>query len=147
VNTGTILSIGGGFIALLGALFSLLMLRPLLGGQGFVGFSGLVVGIFFVAVGVALLSFGRRRARLEVENSERGFTEVATALARKHDGLVSIDQVAKATGLPTDEATGKMRALTGRGVFDLDFDANGQAVYKLSSTGGAASLARLSERS
>ena len=40
-----------------------------------------------------------------------------------------------------------MRRLTGRGLFELDFDANGQMVFKLSPDAGRAQLAELSGRS
>ena len=39
-----------------------------------------------------------------------------------------------------------MRKLTGTGLFELDFDANGQMVYKLSANPGAAQLAQLAGR-
>jgi len=42
------------------------------------------------------------------------------------------------------KAQERMRALTGRGLFDLDFDENGQMVFKLSRDAGRAQLAELS---
>ena len=53
----------------------------------------------------------------------------------------------KASGLTRDEATARMRQLTGRGLFDLDFDANGQMVWKLSPDAGRAQLAETAGRS
>ena len=90
---------------------------------------------------------GSKRSRLEKENEDRGFGELATTLARKNGGQIAIDQIAKASGLPSDQAQAKMRALTGRGVFELDFDANGQMVWKLSPDAGRAQLAQMSGRS
>ena len=43
-------------------------------------------------------------------------------------------------------ATARMRELTGRGMFDLDFDANGQMVWKLSPDAGRAQLAEMAGR-
>jgi hypothetical protein len=147
MRTSGILSVGGAFVAILGALFALLMAKPffLENGQGFVYFTGLVVGGIFTAVGIATFIAGRRRARIEVESDRRGFEELATALARKNSGQVRIDQIVKASGLPGEEAQERMRTLTGRGLFDLDFDENGQMVFKLSRDAGRAQLAELSE--
>lgn len=112
------------------------------------GFSGLmallVLGALPAGIGFAMFTTGRRRALVEAEESERGFAEVAAALARKGGGQVGLDAVCKASGLPSAEAQAKMRALTGRGLFELDFDANGQMVYKLSAQAGAAQLAQFS---
>jgi len=75
------------------------------------------------------------------------FSEVALSLAKKSGGQVQVDQVAKASGLSRDEATTRMRQLTGRGLFDLDFDANGQMVWKLTPDAGRAQLAEIAGRS
>jgi hypothetical protein len=149
MRTSGILTIGGAFVALLGALFSLLMARPFLfeKGQGFVYLTGFIVGMAFTAAGVVTVAAGRRRARIERENDERGFEELATALASKNGGQLRLDQIAKASGLPSDEAQGRMRTLTGRGLFELDFDQSGQMVFKLSGDAGRAQLANLSARS
>jgi hypothetical protein len=134
MRTSNILTIGGAFIAVLGGLFSAVMLK---GMRGFQDFSGLFVGLIFLAVGVATLVAGRKRARVEAENDERTFSEMAIALAKKNGGQVGIDPVCKASGLSKDEATARMRQLTGRGVFDLDFDGSGQMVWKLADAGRA----------
>jgi hypothetical protein len=148
MRTSGILTIGGGFVAILGSAFALLMLKAFFvdKGQGFVDLSGLVVGGIVAATGFALVAYGRRRARMELENDQRNFSELALALARKNGGQVQLDAVSKATGLTRDEATGKMRELTGRGLFDLDFDANGQMVWKLSPQAGRAQLADMAGR-
>jgi predicted transcriptional regulator len=145
MRTSGILTVGGVFVAFLGALFALLMAKPFLfeKGQGFVYFTGLLVGIAFTAVGVLTFVAGRRRRRVEEETDRRGFEELATALARKNSGQLRIDQIAKASGLPGDVAQERMRTLTGRGLFDLDFDENGQMVFKLSRDAGRAQLAEL----
>jgi len=93
------------------------------------------------------MAAGGRRSKLERENEDRGFTDLATALARKNAGKVSLDQVARASGLPSAEAQAKMRQLTGRGLFELDFDEGGQMVFKLSPDAGRAQLAELGGRS
>ena len=115
------------------------------------GFSGVIALLFLGAaplgLGFLMFSSGSRKAKLEAENSERGFAEVASALAKKAGGQVGLDAVCKASGLPSDEAQAKMRALTGRGLFELAFDANGQMVYKLSAQSGAAQLAQFSGKS
>jgi hypothetical protein len=148
MRTSGILTIGGAFVAFLGGLFALFMAGAFFKdtGQGFVDLTGLVVGLAFAAVGVFTLIAGRRRARIEVESDRRGFEELACSLARKNSGELRIDQIAKASGLPGEEAQERMRTLTGRGLFDLDFDENGQMVFKLSRDAGRAQLAELSGR-
>jgi hypothetical protein len=148
MRTSGILTIGGAFISILGGIFALLMVKAFLvdKGQGFVDLSGLVVGGVVLAVGLALVAAGRKRARVEAENDERNFSEMAQALARKNGGQVQVEAVCKASGLSKDEATAKMRELTGRGLFDLDFDQNGQMVWKLSPDAGRARLAEMSGR-
>jgi len=149
MRTSGILTIGGAFVAILGAAFALMMLNAFFvdKGQGFVDLSGVVVGGIVTAVGLALVAAGRKRARMEHENDDRHFSEVAFALAKKNGGQVQVEQVAKASGLSRDEATARMRQLTGRGLFDLDFDANGQMVWKLSPDAGRAQLAEIAGRS
>ena len=136
MRTSGILTIGGAFVAILGGLFSLLMIRAFMvdKGQGFVDLSGLVVGGVVLAIGLVLIGMGRKRAKVETENDERNFTDLALAIAKKNSGQVLVDQVCKASGLPKEEATAKMRELTGRGLFDMDFDGNGQMVWKLASS-------------
>jgi hypothetical protein len=148
MRTSNILSIGGAFVAILGGAFALLMMKAFLvdKGQGFVDLSGLIVGGVVCAFGLGLVAIGRKRARVEAENDERSFLEMAIALARKNGGQVSIDPVCKASGLSKDEATARMRQLTGRGVFDLDFDGSGQMVWKLSPDAGRAQLAEIAGR-
>ena len=60
MRTSGILTIGGGFVAILGAAFSLVMLR---GFTGFADLSGLVVGLVVLALGAGIVVAGRRRAR------------------------------------------------------------------------------------
>jgi hypothetical protein len=144
MRTSGILTVGGAFVAILGGAFSLVMLK---GFRSFTDLSGLVVGLIVLAVGVGIVIAGRRRARFEQESDDRHFSEVALALAKKSGGHVQVDQVAKASGLSRDEATARMRQLTGRGLFDLDFDANGQMVWKLSPDAGRAQLAEIAGRS
>jgi hypothetical protein len=148
MRTSGILTLGGAFVAILGGAFALLMLKAFVvdKGQGFVDLSGLVVGAVVAAIGLALVAAGRKRARIESENDERNFSETALALARKNGGQVQVDAVSKATGLSRDEATARMRSLTGRGLFDMDFDANGQMVFKLSPDAGRAQLAEMAGR-
>ncbi|TMA32193.1 MAG: hypothetical protein E6J88_02740 [Deltaproteobacteria bacterium] len=148
MRTSNILTIGGAFVAILGGAFSLLMVKAFVSdkGQGFVDLSGLVVGGIVLAVGLALIAVGRKRARVEAENDERNFSDMAMALARKNGGQVQVDAVCKASGLTKDEATARMRELTGRGLFDLDFDPNGQMVWKVSPDAGRAQLAEMGGR-
>jgi hypothetical protein len=148
MRTSGILTIGGAFISILGGIFALLMVKAFFvdKGQGFVDLSGLVVGGVVLAIGLALVAAGRKRARVEMENDERNFSEMAMALAKKSGGLVQVEAVCKASGLSKDEATAKMRELTGRGLFDLDFDQNGQMVWKLSPDAGRAQLAEMAGR-
>ena len=148
MRTSNILTIGGAFVAILGGAFGLLMMKAFLvdKGQGFVDLSGLVVGGIVLAVGLGLVMAGRKRARVETENDERNFSDMAMALARKNGGQVMVDAVCKASGLSKDEATARMRQLTGRGLFDLDFDGSGQMVWKLSPDAGRAQLAESAGR-
>jgi hypothetical protein len=150
MKTGGILFFGGAVLLVLGGLGALVFIAPLLKGQGGT-FSNLlavlVLGALPAAAGVLLMAAGTRRGKLERENEDRGFTDLATALARRSGGRIGLEQVARASGLPSDEAQTKMRRLTGRGIFELDFDANGQMVFKLSADAGRAQLAELSGRS
>ncbi|HEY4588826.1 MAG TPA: hypothetical protein VFE90_17175 [Myxococcales bacterium] len=148
MRTSGILTLGGAFVAILGGAFALLMLKAFFvdKGGGFVDLSGLVVGGAVAAIGLALVAAGRKRARVETENDQRNFSEMALALARKNGGQVQVDAVSKASGLSRDEATSRMRELAGRGLFDLDFDANGQMVWKLSPDAGRAQLAEMAGR-
>lgn len=149
MKTGTILFFGGVVLLVLGALGGLVFIGPLVTGKGSM-FSNLlavlVLGVIPAAAGLGLIGAGNRRAKVEKENAERGFEELATGFAKKHQGAVTLAQICTASGLPKDEATAKMRELTGRGLFDLDFDANGQMNYKLSAEAGKAQLAELSGR-
>ena len=148
MRTSNILMIGGGFVALLGGLFSLFMISAFFKdkGQGFVDLSGLVVGAVVFAVGVGIALAGVKRGRVERENDDRNFSEMATTLAKRSGGQVQVEAVCKASGLSRDEATARMRELAGRGLFDLDFDANGQMVWKLSADAGRAQLAEIAGR-
>lgn len=148
MRTSGILTLGGGFVAFLGGIFSLLMVKAFLvdKGQGFIDLTGLFFGLVVFGAGAAAVIGGRKRAKLEEENDERGFAELAQSLAKKVGGQVGLDAVCKASGLGSDEAQAKMRKLTGTGLFELDFDANGQMVYKLSANPGAAQLAQLAGR-
>ena len=148
MRTSGILTIGGAFVAILGGAFALLMMKAFFvdKGQGFVDLSGLVVGGAVCALGVVLVAAGRKRARFESENDQRNFSEMALALARKNGGQVQMEQVAKASGLPREEATARMRQLAGRGLFDMNFDENGQMVWKMSPDAGRAQLAEIASR-
>jgi len=150
MKTGGILFFGGVVLLVLGGLGGLVFVGPLLRGQGGT-FSNLlavlVLGGLPAVAGLLLMAAGGRRSKLERENEDRGFTDLATALARKNAGKVSLDQVARASGLPSAEAQAKMRQLTGRGLFELDFDEGGQMVFKLSPDAGRAQLAELGGRS
>jgi hypothetical protein len=132
MRTSGILKFGGAIVALLGGSFTLLMLKAFLldKGQGFVDLTGLMFGVVALCAGLAGVAAGGRRARLEKESDARAFAEVVLALAKRGGGKVAIDALCKATGIPSDEAQSKMRALTGEGLFDLDFDGNGKMIYK-----------------
>src|SRR5205807_709289 len=86
MRTSGILTIGGAFVAILGAAFSALMLKAFVvdKGQGFVDLSGLVVGVVVATIGLGLVAVGRKRARVEHETDDRHFSEVALALAKKN---------------------------------------------------------------
>ena len=133
MRTSGILTIGGGAVAAVGALLSLVMLKAFLTdkGQGFADLTGLLFFGSLFAVGASVFFGGRRRARLEAEESERGFAELVVALAKKSGGQTKLEAVCRASELTSDEAQAKMRKLTGLGLFELDFDAGGQAVYKV----------------
>jgi hypothetical protein len=142
MRTSGILTIGGGIAGALGALFALGMFNAALHDkQPFPFWVGFLVGAGVVVAGASAFFAGKRRARLEREEDERGFAELAVALARKSGGPLKLEAVCKAADLTTEEAQAKMRKLTGLGVFELDFDANGQAVYKVAAGAGAAELA------
>src|SRR5438128_8413432 len=119
MKTGIILTVGGWFLVVVGAILTLIFGKAFFFDKGG-GFSNLmavlVLGVGPLAAGLALAVSGARRSKLEKENEERGFEDVITALARKHGGQVAIGEVTKASGLPSDEAQARMRALCGRGV-------------------------------
>src|SRR5207302_6275910 len=97
MKTGGILFFGGVVLLVLGGLGGLVFVGPLLRGQGGT-FSNLlavlVLGGLPAVAGLLLMAAGGRRSKLERENEDRGFTDLATALARKNAGKVSLDQVA-----------------------------------------------------
>ena len=135
---GKILFFGGVVLLGLGGLGALVFIKPLLLGQGAMFpnlMAVIILGALPAAAGLALITVGGRRSKLEAEGDERGFSEMTVALARKNGGAVALDQVCKASGLPKDEAQARMRALTGQGLFDMDFDANGQVQWKLTGPG------------
>ena len=150
MKTGSILTFGGWVLCVLGGLGGLLFVGPLVRGSGS-AFSNLlavlVLGAVPLVAGIFLLGAGRKSSRLETENEDRGFTEMAVGLAKQNGGAVGLDPICKSSGLPADEVQSKMRALTGRGLFDLDFDANGQMVFKLSAGAGQSQLAQFTGRS
>src|SRR2546425_8995908 len=125
MKTGGILFFGGVVLLVLGGLGGLVFIGPLLTGKGGT-FSNLlavvVLGALPAAAGILLMGAGSKRSRLEKENEERGFGELATTLARKNGGQIGIEQIAKASGVPTTQAPAEMRAPTGPGGFGLDFD-------------------------
>lgn len=150
MKTGTILTFGGSVVLAIGAMLGLVFVPPLVLGRGSLFSNLLAVAILSalpIGSGLLLLGAGRKRARIEAEQDERGFAELATSLAQKGGGSVALDPLCKASGLTSAEAQAKMRALTGRGLFDLDFDAGGQMVFKLSANAGQAQLAQLAGRS
>lgn len=149
MKTGSILTFGGSVALSIGVLLGLLFARPLLTGDGsrFSNLLALVVlGVVPAAAGFLLIGEGRKQSRAQAERDERDFSELAVSLARQNGGTVALGPLCKASGLLADEAQRRMRKLTGRGLFDLDFDPAGQVVFKLSPEAGAGQLARWSER-
>jgi hypothetical protein len=150
MKTGTILTFGGAVVLAIGAMLGLVFVPPIVMGRGSLFSNLLALAILSaapIACGLLLLGAGRKRVRLEAEHDERGFAELATSLAKQGGGSVGLDPICKASGLSSSEAQARMRALTGRGLFDLDFDEGGQMVFKLSGNAGQAQLAQLSGRS
>ncbi len=147
MRTSGILTIGGGALAAGAGFFAAKMLGSVFSdAQPFPYEVGFLFFAAMCAAGVAAILTGRKRARLENESEERGFAEMALALARKAGGSVKLDAVCTASQLTSEEAQARMRTLTGKGLFELDFDANGQMVYKVSANAGAAELAQLAGR-
>src|SRR5438128_11264922 len=105
MRTGGILFFGGVVLLVLGGLGGLVFVGPLLKGQGGT-FSNLlavlVLGALPAVAGVLLMAAGTRRSRLERENEDRGFPDMATPLARKNGGGAGLDQVAQASGACED---------------------------------------------
>ena len=131
---GKILFFGGIVLLVLGVIGGLAFIGPVISGAGgrFPSLMAvLVLGALPAAIGLSLITIGSKRSKVESESDERGFSEMTVALARKNGGQVALDQVCKVSGLPKDEAQARMRALTGQGLFDMDFDANGQVMWKL----------------
>src|SRR5438874_1622341 len=96
MKTGGILFFGGAVLLVLGGLGALVFIGPLLKGQGGT-FSNLlavlVLGALPAAAGVLLMAAGARRGKLEREHEDRGFPDLATALARKHGERIGADAV------------------------------------------------------
>src|SRR5207237_9109558 len=90
----------------------------------------LVLGALPAAAGVLLMAAGSRRSKLERETEDRGFTDLATSLARKNGGKIARDQVPRASGVSKGEAQAKMRQLPGRGLFELGLAGSGQMAYQ-----------------
>lgn len=150
MKTGSILTFGGWVALIIGVLLGLLFVRPLVLGDGsrFSNLLALVVlGVVPATAGAFLIGHGRRQSRAEAEREGRNFSELAVSLARQNGGTVALGPLCKASGLLSGEAQEKMRGLTARGLFDLDFDAEGQMVFKLSPQAGAGQLAEWAERS
>src|SRR2546426_11179375 len=103
MRTGGILFFGGVVLLLLGGVGGLVFVGPLLKGQGGT-FSNLlavlVLGALPAAAGVLLMAAGSRRSKLERETEDRGFTDLATSLARKNGGGGGPDPVGPARGPP-----------------------------------------------
>lgn len=148
MKTGTILTFGGVVLLGFGLLGGIAFLFPLLGGKHVFSdlLAVLILGAAPAAAGFALIGAGRRKARLEQQTDEQGFSETVIALAKKNGGTVALEQVTRASGLLKEEAQKKMRELCARGLFELDFDAGGQMSFKLSPDAGRAQLAELAER-
>src|SRR2546421_3184448 len=122
MRTGGILFFGGVVLLVLGGLGGLVFVGPLLKGQGGT-FSNLlavlVLGALPAAAGVLLMAAGTRRSKLERENEDRGFTDLATSLARKNGGRGGPGPVAPAGGGAHGEAQAKKRQDPPRGPFPL----------------------------
>src|SRR2546429_3517098 len=126
MKTGGILFFGGVVLLVLGGLGGLVFIGPLLKGQGGT-FSNLlavlVLGALPAAAGVVLMAAGTRRSRLERENEDRGFTDLATSLARKNGGPGGLGPAARAGRVPTGDAPARGRHLTWRGPLPPDLRA------------------------
>src|SRR3989442_9425733 len=98
MKTGGILFFGGVVLLVLGGLGGLVFVGPLLKGQGGT-FSNLlavlVLGALPAVAGGLLMAAGSRRSKLERETEDRGFTDMATSLARKNGGPGALPQVAR----------------------------------------------------
>src|SRR5260370_19867691 len=134
MKTGTILFFGGAVLLVLGVLGGVFFIGPILTGRGSM-FSNLmapvVLGALPALIGLTLITVGRKRARVEAESEERGFSEAVIPLARKQGGQIGVDAVCKVIGLTRDEATAKMCELPGRGAFHHHFEPGGQMVWQL----------------
>lgn len=67
----------------------------------------------------------------EVQKKEQ-LEQTARTLAQKNGGTVAMSALMSATGETKEALQPRMRALVGAGVFELDFGANGEMLFKLS---------------
>jgi len=134
-----------GFLFFCAAAFALGGLLPAyLFGPGVVT---LIVAALGLGLGWAVFAQARKFGVQSVESQKVQFEQTARRLAEKSNGHASLEAIVHATGAERAEAEAKMKALMGRGIFELDFGPNGEVLYKLTPMDEArASLARLSEK-
>jgi len=98
-------------------------------GLGIIGLVGLAGGgaLAYLTFNAAK-NFGVANAVQKTQQLE----QIARSLAEKNGGTVAMGAILNATGETKESATPKMRELVGRGVFELDFGANGEMLFKLS---------------
>lgn len=135
---------GVGLVLLLSG--SVCGLSQLHGASAAAGLVGLGVGGAMAGIGLAFTLLGLRLIRSARLDALQAFEDAVRQLAARTNGQVTLADAARATGLPTGDAEQRMRALCGRGIFEVDFTPEGQLVFKATPLAeGASQLARLTE--
>jgi pilus assembly protein TadC len=123
-----------------------------LGGAGLIASGHWIVGgalaLLCAPVSFAVYKQSRTYQIKASQDQVRQFEETVRLLAVKNGGLLPISTIVSTTGSSRDDVEPQMRALIGRGIFELDFGENGEMQFRLTPLDEArAQVARLQDRS
>lgn len=98
------------------------------------------------ALSLAIFRQAVRFGRLASTEDAVRFEATVRRLAAETEGVVRLDALVAASGLPSETIIDRMRTLSGRGVCELDFGPEGETRYRLTPIDEArASLAAMSK--
>lgn len=136
-----------GLIAALTALAVWALLWFASSWSGWMFFPAAVVAAGGLALSLWVFRSARRFVERERVRSRERFEADLRRLAQAQGGVVSLEQIVRTTGEPRGEVQQRMRALIGRGVFQLDVGDQGEMIFRLTPLDEArASLESLRER-